>query len=223
MVPIDPPDAAEASPGDHAPEVGPAVPPVAVPDTDSAPAEAPETGTLEVEAPEPGADLPDPGRPWTEEDCQEAFERHRGGMAPAEVARWLNRDPKQVENLLRVRGRRDGAAAPPEAEAEAAPLPEEPEPEPEPREPAPEPEPNPCDVADETGWTPREDLELLERFTAGEKSYAIARAMPGRNAPGIVRRFRQLVPVPGAVNQARALERQRARVAEVDAAMKAAE
>lgn len=84
-------------------------------------------------------------------------------------------------------------------------------------------EANPCDVPDAEGWTPREDLAVLEGFGVGEKSFAISQRVPGRSAAAIVRRFRQLVPRPGIAEQQRVLKAHRARVAEVDAGMQAAE
>ena len=52
------------------------------------------------------------------------------------------------------------------------------------------------DTPDAHGWTLREDITLIERYTMGEKSYAISRRLKGRTPVDVVRRFKHMLPHP---------------------------
>lgn len=86
----------------------------------------PSAPTIAEPAPSPVVEpSPDPKRPWTDADKAEAWERHRAGMPPPEVARRLRRDAKQVANyLMNVKTRRSRVPEPPKpAPAPAEKLP----------------------------------------------------------------------------------------------------
>ncbi len=51
-------------------------------------------------------------------------------------------------------------------------------------------------TTDAHGWTLREDITLIERYTMGEKSYAISQRLKGRTSTDVVRRFKHLLPHP---------------------------
>lgn len=121
-----------------------------------------------------------------------------------------------------------GEIADPVADTDCQPEPEPelaPEPDPEPK---PEPEPdtgNPVSAADargREGWSPREDLALLEAFGAGKRAAEVAKVV-GRGQAAVVKRFRQLVPEPqGLMRQRKALDLARQQVAKLDGALDAA-
>lgn len=52
------------------------------------------------------------------------------------------------------------------------------------------------DTPDADGWTLREDITLVERYTMGEKSYAISQRLKGRTPVDVVRRFKHMLPHP---------------------------
>lgn len=112
----------------------------------------------------------------------------------------------------------------PEPEPWAQPGEPHPEPEPAPQLVAPEPEPqaepprSPADVRGREGWSPREDVALLEAYAAGQRAAEVAKTV-ARGQAATVKRFKQLVPDPVTlIRQRKALDAARARVEALDAA-----
>ena len=66
------------------------------------------------------------------------------------------------------------------------------------------------DTPDAHGWTLREDITLIERYTMGEKSYAISQRLKGRSPVDVVRRFKHLIPHPSFEAQNKILAQMRA-------------
>jgi len=66
------------------------------------------------------------------------------------------------------------------------------------------------DTPDAHGWTLREDITLIERYTMGEKSYAISRRLKGRTPVDVVRRFKHMLPHPTFDGQNKLLAQMRA-------------
>jgi hypothetical protein len=163
--------------------------------------------------------VPSEPEPAAEADWLALIDRVEAGESIASVARSAGVDGRALGGKVTARRRLlkpagPGAEAIPPAETAPAAA-ETGAPAEVPAEPPAQVEPEAEDEGEPTGgliWTPRRDLQLVVAMTSGQGALHASRKM-GLGREDCVKRFKELLPRPGALAQQALIKRLRARIA----------